>query len=152
MLLNYPATFFLCMNCGLCCRDTSERRRRILLTPADLDRITEVTKLPNEKYSRSTHAAPKPFCRAMRKDSGTCVFLGSDTLCKIYDSRPIICRCYPFMVEFDDRSVSFSVSAKDCPGLGRGEKLRREFFEKLGGEVMNNLKSCEKTRSRRRSH
>jgi Fe-S-cluster containining protein len=77
----------------------------------------------------------------MRESYGACLFLGSDSTCDIYDSRPMICRCYPFLIQFDENNIVFSISSKDCPGLGRGHKLTKEFFEKLGEEVVTNFKT-----------
>lgn len=144
MSLKYPATSFRCIKCGMCCRNDGRHLRRIVLTPLDADRVIQATSLSIEGFSRPSHNASFPFFRIMRKESGACVFLGNDSMCRIYDSRPIVCRCYPFPIEFDEQGVTFCPPSKHCPGLGRGEKLEREFFEKLAREVINNHRSCRK--------
>jgi len=150
--LNYPPDLHLeCIKCGLCCRDTGSHRRKIILTPKDIDNIAKVTHQSPKNFCRATHAAPKPFSHIMKKMSGSCLFLNGDSTCTIYDSRPLICRSYPFAVEYEGNNViAFTASSKDCPGLGRGKKLPREFFEKLAQEVTSNFKSSEEPRSNSR--
>jgi Fe-S-cluster containining protein len=144
MRLSYPRDlFFECIKCGLCCRDTGSHRRKIILTSKDIDNIVEVTHQIPKDFCKVTHAAPKPFSHIMKKTSGSCLFLDGDSTCSMYDSRPLICRCYPFAVEYEGSNViAFTTSSKDCPGLGRGKRLPRDFFEKLAQEVTRNFKQC----------
>jgi len=149
MRLKYPLNvFFECINCGLCCRDTESHRRKIILTLKDVEGIANVSHKSPKEFCRVTHAAPKPFCRVMKKTSGSCPFLAGNSMCTIYDSRPLICRCYPFTVDYEGtNSIAFTTSSKECPGLGRGRRLPEEFFEKLAQEVTRDFESCEKPRS-----
>ena len=144
MLLKYPETNFECINCGLCCRDAGRHLRRIMLTPADADRIAQATQMPLEGFCKPANHSPAPFFRIMRKESGTCIFLDGNSMCRVYSTRPLICRCYPFPVEFDEQVVTFASPTKDCPGVGRGAKLPKEFFEKLAQEVLRSHKSYRK--------
>jgi Fe-S-cluster containining protein len=151
MFLKYPETVFECINCGLCCRDAGRHVRRIVLTPEDADRIAQATHLALEGFSKITNRASAPFFRIVRKESGTCIFLDSNSMCRIYNSRPLICRCYPFPVEIDEKTVTFANPTKDCPGVGRGARLPKEYFEKLAEEVIRGHKSSRKVRLRFRS-
>jgi hypothetical protein len=147
MDLSYPhEVLFECIRCGSCCRDTDKRRRKIVLTSTDLNRIVDATNLSVNEFCRASHVAPEPFRHIMRESYGACIFLNKETTCSIYDSRPTICRCYPFSIQIDDSNVVFSVASKTCPGLGRGHKLPEDFFEKLGREVLNNFKTSAESR------
>jgi Fe-S-cluster containining protein len=144
MNLRHPSdVFFECIRCGSCCRDTGRRRRKIVLTSADLRSIAETTHLSTNEFCRASHTAPEPFRHIMRERYGACTFLDKDSRCNIYNTRPMICRCYPFSIQFDDNNIIFLVSSKDCPGLGRGSKLLKGFFENLAQEVVNNFKTSE---------
>jgi len=134
-----PEVFFECIKCGSCCRDTGKRRRKIILTSADLRSVVDATNLPLNEFCRTSHTGPEPFLHIMRESYAACLFLGIDSMCEIYNSRPMICRCYPFSIQIDDNNIVFSVSSKDCPGVGRGPKLTKGFFEKLGQEVIDNF-------------
>jgi len=49
----------------------------------------------------------------MMKDDGNCIFLGENYFCKVYESRPMICRIYPF-----NQKISGSLNYKEnirCP-------------------------------------
>jgi Fe-S-cluster containining protein len=146
MKLKYPRdVLFECIRCGSCCRDTGKRRRKIVLTSADLESIAKITQLRVNEFCRASHIAPRPFRWIMRENYGACIFIGENSKCRIYDSRPMICRCYPFSVEWDETNMTFSLSRNECPGLGRGIKLQKQFFEKLAQEVISNFKTSEKT-------
>jgi Fe-S-cluster containining protein len=144
MLLRYHEILFECISCGFCCRDNGRHIRKIVLTPMDADIISKSTRLSLDEFCIPSHQVSAPFFRIMKKNSGSCIFLDDNSKCKVYDSRPMICRCYPFPVEFDDQGVIFHPPSKDCPGIGRGDKLDRQFFEKLAKEVIDNYKSCSK--------
>jgi Fe-S-cluster containining protein len=137
--------FFECIRCGSCCRDSAKRRRKIVLTSADLKRIAEATHLSSNEFCRASHTSPQPFRYIMRESYGACTFLDSNSMCRIYDSRPVICRCYPFTIQFDENSIVFLVSSKDCSGLGRGSRLPKGFFEKLAQEVTINFETSKES-------
>jgi len=147
MNLKYPLdVFFECIRCGSCCRDTGKRRRKIVLTSTDLNSIVGATNLSTNEFCRASHVASEPFHHIMRESYGACMFLDKEATCSIYDSRPMICRCYPFSIQIDSDRIVFSVSSRDCPGLDRGHKLSRQFFEKLGQEVVSNFKTSAESR------
>jgi Fe-S-cluster containining protein len=151
MKLKYPRdVLFECIRCGSCCRDTGKRRRKIVLTSADVESIMKITHLPLNEFCRTSHVAPKPFRWIMRENYGACMFVGDNSKCRIYNSRPMICRCYPFLVEWDEINTTFSLSCNDCPGLSHGIKLQKEFFEKLAQEVISNFKTSEEIRQNSR--
>ena len=121
-------TKFQCTICGDCCQ------LEVFLTSADVEKIRR--RRGAEKYaeelsrSRSTLAASegKPACLFLRHNR-----------CSIYESRPLLCRIYPFFpIAAEDLEASgltmssnavriaygstvyyFSMN-RDCPGLGRG--------------------------------
>lgn len=70
-----------------------------------------------------------------KREDGRCVFL-KDGECSIYDHRPLVCKCYPFSIEEvrPDLYV-FEPNLEECPGIGEGGELRRDFFERLLGEA-----------------
>jgi len=152
MHLNYPLDlFFECIKCGLCCRDTETHRRKIILTSKDIENIARSTHQSPKEFCRATHAAPKPFSFVVKKISGSCPFLDGNSMCTIYEFRPLICRCYPFTIDYKGKNrITFTFSSKECPGLGRGRKLGAAFFEKLAQEITNNLGSIEEPRSNSR--
>ena len=102
--------------CGMCCLCQPE--------------ITE-GEIP---YFRQNH--PDSICRTkgpnaytaikLKKGRGSCVFLGKDRRCKVYDHRTVYCRQFPYHIYVSDRvQVEMDLS---CRGLwtGKGNDARSE--------------------------
>jgi uncharacterized protein len=127
----YPANVsFECNGCGLCCVDTKEKTRHILMLESEATIISGHTCLPIEKFTQTAEKAP--YVYEMKKPiDGKCFFLKNNQ-CTIYPHRPLICRFYPFELKFDtgkDKHVfSFTL---ECPTIGKGKTLSRVYFEEL---------------------
>ena len=68
----------------------------------------------------------------MRKTNveGKCIFLeGTD--CSIYDQRPLVCRFYPFELKTMKGGKHVFAYTVECPGIGIGKRLERDYFENL---------------------
>jgi Fe-S-cluster containining protein len=76
----------------------------------------------------------EPYTYRMRKTTGgKCVFL-KDKTCAIYQTRPLICRFYPFQLKNPRNNRYAFTYTNECPGIGKGPQLKRNFFEKLFDE------------------
>lgn len=146
MRFEYPrGVRFRCLRCALCCMDVGSRERRVLLLEAEARRISETTSIGIGEFALEI-VDGGPFRYIMRKENGRCAFL-RDNLCSIYEVRPIICRFYPFKLErVWGRGLRFSYT-EECPGIGKGPRLRRVYFE----ELLNYLESLEKAPRNERS-
>lgn len=135
MRFEYPRHLrFRCLRCALCCGDTEVRERRILLLEAEARRISEATSMEIGEFAERVEGS-EPFLYRMRKREGRCLFLRGN-LCSIYEIRPIICRFYPFQLEnLGGDRYRFSYT-EECPGIGEGPELGREFFEELFEEFL----------------
>ncbi|MEM3056705.1 MAG: YkgJ family cysteine cluster protein [Candidatus Bathyarchaeia archaeon] len=138
MRFEYPKSVrFRCLRCALCCMDVDSRERRILLLEAEARRISEAAYIGIGDFALEVKYED-PFKYVMKKENGRCVFL-RDNLCYIYELRPIICRFYPFKLErVWGRGLRFSYT-EECPGIGRGPRLRRTYFEELLNYLRENL-------------
>jgi len=121
----YPAEFrWSCEECGACCRDLPDRKRKIVLTDNDIEKIKQ-----SEKKSFYEKTGEYPFTGVMKMKNGKCVFL-DECLCEIYDVRALICRTYPFWIERNDE-VFMIRPDMNCQGIGKGHELEEGFFRKL---------------------
>ena len=122
---------FECSRCGLCCGNTKEKTRHILLLETETNVISTKTCLSKEAFTEQINDN-NPYRYEMKKNNeGKCFFL-KDNQCSIYSSRPLICRFYPFELKFNqdkDRHV-FNFTF-ECPGIGKGKMLARKDFEAL---------------------
>ena len=125
---SYPKNvLWECIRCSRCCRDMAGHQRQILLLPSEVSEIHKVTGVLRESFVESTEAAPYHY--KMVKGDGRCFFQDENT-CAIYEHRPLICRFYPFSLRKKGSAYAFGVS-DECPGLGNGKRLDRDFFLSL---------------------
>jgi len=121
---------YVCEKCAICCGDTKERVRQILLLKIEAKRISEKTSKEIEEFAEKIKGC-EPYVYRMRKTAcGKCVFL-KDNLCSIYEIRPLICRFYPFQLENTENGKLIFTYTNECPGIGKGPEFKRRFFEKL---------------------
>ncbi|MFB0561817.1 MAG: YkgJ family cysteine cluster protein [Candidatus Lokiarchaeia archaeon] len=120
---------FQCQRCARCCAHTEERSRRILLSDLDILRIEKNLALRRENFVEPVQGY-YPFGFLMKMVDGKCIFLDENKTCKIYEIRPLICRCFPFWIERKGNLFEFKTSS-DCPGIGKGNVLEEEFFRGL---------------------
>ncbi len=122
---------FECSKCGLCCGDTRQKTRHILVLEPEANAISTETSLPKQAFTKQL-AGKNPYRYEMKKDQeGKCFFL-KDNQCSIYRLRPLICRFYPFELKFDaekDQHV-FDLTL-ECPGIGKGKMMTEKKFEEL---------------------
>jgi Fe-S-cluster containining protein len=122
---------FNCSRCGLCCGDTEQKTRHILILEAEAKIIASQTSLYVTDFSFQI-ADKFPFVYEMKKTGeGKCVFL-KEKQCTIYHVRPLICRFYPFELKFDkDKQLHVFDFTVECPGIGQGKDFSISDFERL---------------------
>ncbi len=121
---------FKCSKCSICCGDTKEKTRRILLLEEEASKIASTVRRPISDFTVKLEGKT-PYAYEMKKtaDDGKCLFL-QENLCKIYSKRPLICRFYPFGLEVDGNQKAFYFT-KECPGIGKGRIMQEDDFERL---------------------
>jgi Fe-S-cluster containining protein len=122
---------FDCTKCGLCCGDTRQKTRHILVLESEANAISAETCLPKHDFTAKVKDR-NPYCFEMKKTSeGKCVFL-KDNQCTIYKLRPLICMFYPFELKFDDdKDLHVFEFYAECPTIGTGKVLRRKRFQEV---------------------
>jgi Fe-S-cluster containining protein len=138
MRFDYPPNLrFKCSKCGLCCGDTQQKKRHVLLLKSDAERIASNVKTQINEFAKET-VDKAPYVFEMQKEplDGKCIFLKEDQ-CTIYEIRPLICRFYPFELSTDKEGFyTFNVTV-ECPGIfgpstkGVGKRLDSSFFRTL---------------------
>ena len=132
MEFTYPTEArFVCNGCGLCCGDTEQKKRHILLLEAEANQIEAETCIPKTDFCIPTQTK-HPYTFEMKKiEDGKCVFL-KQKKCSIYTLRPLICRFYPFDLRFDKISkVHVFDFTLECPGINQGKLTGKKEFKKL---------------------
>ena len=128
----YPVNIkFECNRCGLCCGDTEQKTRHILILEDEAKKIAAYTSQSIAYFSEETKGK-LPYVYEMKKTKeGKCVFL-KDNECNIYQLRPLICRFYPFELKYNkDKELHNFDFTVECLGINYGKIFRKTDFEKL---------------------
>jgi len=128
---DYPtAVRFQCIKCGICCGNTKEKDRHVLLLKREVEKIAKTTGRRIFKFAvKIENKAPYSY-EMKKRENGKCVFLQNDR-CTIYSLRPLICRFYPFELKvMHNRKYTF-LHTKECPGINKGRLLSEDYFKKL---------------------
>jgi Fe-S-cluster containining protein len=132
MSFDYPhAVRFKCTKCGICCGNTQEKIRHILLLNRDAEQIAAATLQPISKFATKIEdKAPYGYEMKKTAENGKCIFLEKNQ-CTIYSLRPLICRFYPFELEITANQKHEFLYTDECPSIGKGKTLSKNYFEKL---------------------
>jgi len=128
---DYPTTVrFRCIKCGICCGDTKEKTRHILLLRTEAEQIAKITMQPIFKFAVKIKGKA-PYSYEMKKrENGKCVFLENDH-CTVYPLRPLICRFYPFELKVSNNRKPKFLYTEECPGINKGRLLNKDYFRKM---------------------
>lgn len=113
-------TTFECSRCGTCCSVPV-----VPVTDGDVRRICERTGRKASSFVRFYSPSEMDFdsesdvwirfsygkrALGLKRKNDACFFLNDRKLCDIYDSRPMTCRTFPYMVEFDENDLPVKAS------------------------------------------
>jgi Fe-S-cluster containining protein len=132
MTFVYPQNLsFTCNGCGLCCGDTENKTRHILLLESEAEAISAQTGHPIEDFAEEI-SGTAPYVYQMKKPhEGKCFFLKNNR-CDIYEIRPLICRFYPFELKFSQDSGRYVFSyTLECPTINKGKAMTKKDFDEL---------------------
>jgi len=132
MNFDYPtAVHFRCIKCGICCGNTREKIRHVLLLRTEAEQIAAATLQSISEFAVKVEDRV-PYSYEMRKtaEDGKCVFLENNH-CTIYSLRPLICRFYPFELKIAGNRKHEFLYTDECLGIGKGKMLGENYFRKM---------------------
>ena len=132
MNFDYPSTVrFRCLKCGICCGDTKEKNRHVLILRLEAEQIAKTTLQPINKFAVELRGkAPYGYEMKKRAEDGKCVFLEKNN-CTIYSLRPLICKFYPFELKMSRNKKYMFLFTEECPGINKGRMLCEGYFRKM---------------------
>jgi len=131
---------FKCVRCALCCGDTKDKVRSILLLKTEADLISKRTFKVLDKFAEKVEGFEPYIYQMTKTEDGKCVFL-KDNSCSIYEIRPLICRFYPFQLKKIRNSRFAFTYTDECTGIGEGPQLKRDFFQRLFQKFIELMRS-----------
>jgi Fe-S-cluster containining protein len=136
MGFDYPKNVrFKCERCALCCGDTKNRVRSILLLRIEAERISHKTLKSVDDFTEKIEGFEPYLYRMKKTKDGKCIFL-KNNLCSIYQIRPLICMFYPFELKEAGSDRHIFAYTDECSAIGKGSKLKRGYFERLFKEFI----------------
>jgi len=132
-----------CGRCGTCCSEPV-----VPVTDSDVKRICKATGKKASDFVRfysdeEMSYDPKSgiwiqlktgkMAMGLKKRSDRCIFLSHIIACKVYQDRPMTCRTFPYMIDFDENGDPEKVHLNrivDC-------KSARKGLSHLDAEVSN---------------
>ena len=132
MEFTYPNNLlFDCNKCGLCCGDTKQKTRHILILTSEANDISTKINLPVENFAEQIKDKT-PYCYEMKKPKESKCYFLKDNQCSIYTLRPLICRFYPFELKFDrNKNLHVFDFTFECPTINKGKIMTEKDFEEL---------------------
>jgi len=126
--------------CGAkCCEGERE------VTLADVKRISKALSLKPEEFLKSLEGKGGIF--RLKSKNGKCVFLQGGYACRLHhaNAKPLLCQMYPFRfsgIIYADEAILKIQVMKECPGLGKGKSIGKEFeakIEELGNRFIKEV-------------
>ncbi len=131
--LEYPKNLrFSCNRCGICCGDTQEKTRHVLLLDVEAERLSQFVGKRVCEFAEKVEGK-SPYVYEMKKGcDGKCVFY-ADTQCSVYKLRPLVCRFYPFELAPSEGEKFRFTATFECPRVSSadGDGLSEVFFRRL---------------------
>jgi len=115
---------FSCTRCSTCCRF---ERGFVFLSEKDASVLVDALKMDYDKFTEA-------YCRWTPDENGDlqltlkeksnydCIFWAKEPVegCTVYAKRPLQCRSFPFWPSIVDSKKNWEMTARSCPGMGRG--------------------------------
>ena len=127
-------------------------RLEFFLPDLDLFKVLGFYQIPdNDKALEKKLMSPKIITNrgdillGFQKKDGKCVFL-EDNACQIYESRPLICRSFPytFQTRGDQIFWGYTTKAKEyCPAIQKETEVDKESLETLASNILEESKEFE---------
>lgn len=118
---------FSCRRCGDCCTGDPGY---VYLKRGEARVMADFLEMPlgefRSRYTRKVGGRTS----LVEQEDGRCCFLGEGG-CRLYDSRPVQCRTFPFWLWIVAKPESWDEAARECPGMNRGRRFSRQEIEEL---------------------
>ncbi len=117
---------FECQSSGNCCVSRGSYGY-VYLSKKDIKNLSNGLKTSQKKFIRNYCQKTDGYIhlKELKKNRGNCIFL-IDKKCSVYKSRPTQCRTWPFWPENMNSKDWNNDIAKNCPGVGKGNIIKKK--------------------------
>lgn len=117
---------FTCAGCGRCCRGPGGY---VWVTDGEVETLAKALAMTVEAFAAKLLRRTPAGLALVDSGSGDCPLLGDDGRCRVYDSRPVQCRTWPWWEENLVSRRRWDAAATRCPGMNQGEVHSRLYIE-----------------------
>ena len=137
---------FKCQGSGNCCVSRGSYGY-VYLSKDDLKRFSKYFNLSIEQFKKKYCQITYGYIHLIEKKKlfGKCFFL-KDNKCIVYKARPTQCRTWPFWNENMNAKIWNEDISVNCPGIGKGKKIKSDIIKKFLSEDDENEKLIFKNR------
>ncbi|MHC4139819.1 MAG: YkgJ family cysteine cluster protein [Planctomycetota bacterium] len=117
---------FECQRCGSCCRGEPGV---VWITKRDVKNISVSLGVSTDLFTKNYIRLINGRISLLEHDNGDCVMY--DNGCKIYETRPLQCKTFPFWSSNLKNKTEWEEQEKTCPGIGKGALHTPEEIDHL---------------------
>ncbi|MDR3362295.1 MAG: YkgJ family cysteine cluster protein [Desulfovibrio sp.] len=112
--------------CGQCCKGAGG----IVVSPADLTQLSDFLHMSPEKVIARYAERYENKLRLRIGENGYCIFFQHVKGCSVHESKPAVCRAWPFFRGNIIDPTSLDMAKDFCPGINSG--VTYDDFANLG--------------------
>jgi uncharacterized protein len=109
--------------CQAGCTNCCNVEGYVYITERDLKRIAKYLKMTAAEFETHYVYRTKHLLRLRKPRGSQCHFL-RERGCSIHPVNPVQCRLFPFWPELVGQPREWKKTAKNCPGIGKGELIQ----------------------------
>lgn len=120
---------FSCTQCGQCCATAGEYH--VYLSDEESERIRAHLQLSRNWFRRRYLQCLEDGEQVLTSGPDErCIFLDAGGKCRVYATRPVQCRTYPFWPELVGSARAWNREARRCEGINRGGVVARSTIRR----------------------
>lgn len=116
------------------CTECCTQKGFVYLTEDDVARAAAFLGMNREEFERRYVYRTRRKLRLRVPKHANCHFLEHDR-CRIHPAKPLQCRAFPFWPELVESARQWRITARYCPGIGKGPLVRIADAQAAAGEM-----------------
>ena len=124
---------FECQRCGNCCRGEPGT---VWLNKKEIKDTSALLGISPNRFAEENLRIINGRTSLLEHGNGNCIMY--DKECRIYETRPLQCKTFPFWKSNLRNTADWEEQGKTCPGIGNGKiHTVEEIKSRLGPELSN---------------
>ncbi len=117
---------FSCQGCGDCCRGPGGY---VWIDLSEIDPLATALNMSREAFTSKMLRNTPAGLALVDTQNGDCPLLDPNGRCRVYATRPMQCRTWPWWKENLVSAKTWANATRRCPGIDKGEVYSRIYIE-----------------------